>query len=66
MLTNFLADIRRQLVIEIGGQLAQDAQTSAFPVGVWPSSRGSLLFPFGRATLCHMKQSLCYPRESWL
>jgi hypothetical protein len=35
MLTNFLADIRRQFVVDIGGQLAKDAQTSAFSMRVW-------------------------------
>jgi hypothetical protein len=66
MLTDFLANIRGKFVIDIGGQLAQDAQTSAFPMSVWPPSRGSLPLRFGRATLCHMEQSLRYPRESWL
>ncbi len=41
MLTNFLANIYGQFVIDIGGQLAKDAQTSAFPMGVWLPSRGS-------------------------
>lgn len=55
MLTNFLANIRGKFVIDIGGQLAQDAQTSAFSMSVWLPSCGSLPFPFGRATLCHME-----------
>lgn len=66
MLTNFLANIRGKFVIDIGGQLAQDAQTSAFPMSVWLPGRCSMLFPLGRATLCHMEQSLRYPCESWL
>jgi hypothetical protein len=66
MLMNFLANIRGKFVIDIGGQLAQDAQTSAFSMSVWLPSCGSLPFPFGSATLCHMEQSLCYPRELWL
>ena len=66
MLTNFLANIYGELVIDIGGQLAKDAQTSAFPMGVWWRNRWSLPFPLGRATLCHMKSSLRYLREAWV
>jgi hypothetical protein len=39
MSPNFMADIRRQFVVDIGGQLAKDAQTSAFPMGVWLPGR---------------------------
>gem|GEM_PF-2061215 len=66
MLTNFLANIRGKFVIDIGGQLAKDAQASAFRRSVWLPSRCSMPFPLGSATLCHMEQSLRYPRESWL
>jgi len=39
MPTNFLANIRGKFVVDIGGQLAKDAQAPAFPMSVLLSDR---------------------------
>jgi hypothetical protein len=39
MSTNFLANIRGEFVIDIGGQLAKNAQAPAFPMIVGVPSR---------------------------
>lgn len=60
MPTNFLANTRGKLVIDIGRQPAKDTQTPAFLM--------SMPLPPGIATFCHVDQSLRYrvSRGRWM
>jgi hypothetical protein len=51
--TNFLANISCEFIIDIGGQLTENAQASALPmVMLMPTRRGACLLS-GSLALCH-------------
>lgn len=61
--TNFLANICRELIVDIGGQLAQDTQAARLLVGLFLLSRCRRAWRLGAATSCHKKTVplLSYP-----
>ena len=57
MAANLVANVSGEFIIDIGGQLAQDAQTVGFPMRLFLPGRYRGSLSFRPLTWCHVKHS---------